>query len=175
MEVKNMKKMRAVMIVALAGLTGLLVGCGPVSSLNPLFTDGDLIFDPGLLGEWAERGPDHSRLRFEQAGPRVYRVTSMEPDAKGGPAAETSYEVHLVRLVNDSFLDVAPLQSTATGDSRPLGSWEPGTESGVLEIADGFYLELRVADPSDSHSQAEARLRRGHWIFKVEGNGTSLK
>jgi len=170
-----MKKMRAVMIVALAGLTGLLAGCGPVSSLYPLFTDSDLIFDPRLLGDWAEKGPDHGRLRFEQAGPKLYRVTNIEPDAKGGPATETSYEVHLVRLGDYRFLDVAPLQMTATGDSRQLGSWETGTQSGVMQIADGFYMELRAADPSDSHSQAEARLRRGHWIFKAEGNGTSLK
>ena len=38
-------------VVAIAGLL-LLGGCVP--SLQPLFTDRDLVFDPGLIGTWKD-------------------------------------------------------------------------------------------------------------------------
>src|SRR5262245_24508866 len=118
----------AILAIASAALTMLLVGCGPANSLNPLFTDKDLIFDPALVGEWTEKGPDHGTVRFEPCGPAVYRVTNIERDGNGGPATETHYEAHLVRLGGYRFLDVAPLQMTATKDSPSLSPWPAGTD-----------------------------------------------
>ena len=39
--------------------TLLLTGCVPVDSLNPLYTDKDIVFDESLLGTWV--GPDNGK------------------------------------------------------------------------------------------------------------------
>lgn len=169
-----MRKIKAVLIVGLAILVGLLVGCGPVSSLNPLFTDSDLDFDPALLGLWTEKGPDPASLRFEQAGPKVYRVTSTEWDGNDGLVNITAYEAHLVRLGGYRFLDVTPLQMTAT-DSRPVRSGVDDTQSRLVKICDALYVELQAAGSDESHWPAQVRLRRGHWIFRLETTGKTLK
>src|SRR5215471_21809556 len=92
-KIQTILKTRATLItVAIAALTALLVACGPASSLNPLFTDKDLIFDPALVGEWIEKGPDHGRLRFEQAGHTAYRAISIDHNGSQGGATETPYE-----------------------------------------------------------------------------------
>jgi hypothetical protein len=170
-----MRRTRALLIMILVLLPGLLVGCGPVNSLNPLFTDQNLIFDDALLGEWTERGPDRGSLRFEQAGPRTYRVTNVEPDGKGGPPRETTYEVHLVRLGAYRFLDVAPLEMTAASDTQALGPWPvPSEQTRLAPIADGFYVELTGVS-AGVNSAGQANLRRGHWIFRLDTSRRTLK
>jgi hypothetical protein len=166
------------MTTAVVALAALLAACGPASSLNPLFTDKDLIFDPALVGEWREKGPDHGRLRFEQAGPAVYRAISIEPQGSGGETTETPYEAHLARLGAYRFLDVCPLQLTAANDSQPLGPWPAGADAAVsrfLQIGDGFYMEVQGSGSSDSQSPGQANLRRGHWIFRLDNNGRTLR
>ena len=171
-----MRKTRTILITVLTALTGVLIGCGPVNSLNPLFTDGNSIFDRRLVGEWTEKGPDHATLRFEQAGPGVYHVTSIESEGKIGTATETPYEAHLVGLGAYRFLDVVPLQMTATGDTQALGPWAtPADQTRLLPIADGFYLELQGAGSFGSDSPGQASLRRGHWIFSLNTSGRTLK
>jgi len=179
-----MKKIRAilkrratVLTTAVVALAALLTACGPASSLNPLFADKDLIFDPSLVGEWVEKGPDHSRLRFEQAGPTAYRAISIDPHASGDTTSETPYEAHLVRLGAYRFLDVSPLQLTAANDSQPLGPWPASADpagSRFLQVGDGFYIELQGSGSSDSQTPGQANLRRGHWIFRLDKNGRSL-
>src|SRR5215470_2026032 len=124
----TLKARATLMTTAVVALAVLLAACGPASSLNPLFADKDLIFDPALVGEWSEKGPDHGRLRFEQAGPTFYRATSIEPQGSGGETTETPYEAHLVRLGNYRFLDVSPIQLTTASDSQPLGPWPAGAD-----------------------------------------------
>ncbi|HET8891602.1 MAG TPA: hypothetical protein VFQ41_22065, partial [Candidatus Angelobacter sp.] len=43
-----MNKKHLVLLALLACLTG----CVPVDSINPLYTDKDVVFDESLLGEW---------------------------------------------------------------------------------------------------------------------------
>src|SRR5262245_19049840 len=177
-KIRAILKTRATLVTTtMVALAALLATCGPASSLNPLFTDKDLIFDPALVGEWSEKGPDHGRLRFEQAGPAVYRAISIEPQGSGGGTTETPYEAHLVRLGAYRFLDVSPLQLTAANDSQPLGPWSAGSDpagSRFLQVGDGFYLEIQGSGSSDSEPPGQANLRRGHWIFRLDKNGRTL-
>lgn len=172
-----MRKTRGTLAIAVAALTALLMACGPASSLNPLFTENDLIFDHALVGEWIEKGQEHAGLRFEKAGPMVYRVTNIEPARDGGEATETKYEAHLVRLGAYRFLDVAPLQMGTTTDSESLGpvpaSKDPA-EPRLLRIGEGFYMELQGSRQDDSNYPARANLRRGHWIFRLENSRRTL-
>ena len=171
-------KARATLMTTAVALAVLLAACGPASSLNPLFADKDLVFDPTLVGEWTEKGPDHSRLRFEQVGPTAYRAISIDPHGSGCAATETPFEAHLVRLGAYRFLDVSPLQLTAANDSLPLGPWPAGgadpAQSRFLQAGDGFYMELQGSGSSDSQTPGQANFRRGHWIFRLDKSGRTL-
>jgi hypothetical protein len=177
-----MRKIRAIsktratlMTIVVVALAALLAACGPASSLNPLFSDKDLVFDPALLGEWIEKGPDHSRLRFEETGPTAYRATSIDAHGIGGTTTETPYEAHLVRLGAYRFLDVSPIQLTTGKDSQPLGPWPASTDpaqSRFLQVGDGFYLELQGAGSNDPQGPGQANIRRGHWVFRLDNNGS---
>ncbi len=49
------KAVAALAVPALIGLSLLgmgPVGCSPVSSLEPIYTEKDLVFDPAALGVW---------------------------------------------------------------------------------------------------------------------------
>mgnify|MGYP006270942523 FL=1 len=86
-------------LVALVALVVLLSACVP--SLNPLYTDEDLIFNPELLGTWGE--PDEKESwTFEQKGEKEYKLT--HSDKQG----EATFSVHLLKIGNTTFLDIYP-------------------------------------------------------------------
>jgi hypothetical protein len=83
------------------GLAGLmLAGC--VQSLNPLYTEGDLVFEPKLVGVWAEDADAKERWTFEQSGEKAYKVTYETEEKRG------VFEVHLLRLGEQLYLDFYP-------------------------------------------------------------------
>jgi hypothetical protein len=176
-----MKKILAAIVVV---LVGLLTACGPVSSLNPLFTSQDVVFDPGLLGDWTQDGPDNFTLRFEKDGSNGYRVIDTEFDGDGSPK-QTEYRAHLVDLNGHRFLDVLPAQvaaqsasyqmSLASTEQVPRDSRQAGSAKGsqLLRLGDGFYAEV-TPGPSATASAANLNLRQAHWIFKVQSDGGTL-
>lgn len=89
--------MKAFKVLAVALLTSLFPGC--VSSVNPLFTENDLIFNQQLLGDWSD---GETKLTFTREGENAYiLITSNEGD-------EIGYETHLVKLDHNTFLDIYP-------------------------------------------------------------------
>ncbi|HSP83411.1 MAG TPA: hypothetical protein VLN72_06740 [Gillisia sp.] len=88
-------KALTVLMVALLALT--LAGC--ISSVNPLFTESELVFDTDLLGDWSD---GESQISFTREGENAYiLITSDEGD-------EIGYKTHLVKLDNNTFLDIYP-------------------------------------------------------------------
>lgn len=93
----------------LAALTGLvaLAGCWSPPSLQPLYTDNDVVFEPGLVGTWRGGGLNEDGevsneglvLVLEPQGESVYLGTFGE-----GETAE-KFQAHLVRLGPYHFLD----------------------------------------------------------------------
>jgi hypothetical protein len=87
-----------------ARLSGVLLLCviiaGCVPSLNPIYTDKDLIFDPALVGTW---GSDDAREKwvFEKSGSTSYKLK--QTDAEGMTA---EFDARLVRLGDYKFLDL---------------------------------------------------------------------
>ncbi len=74
----------------------LMAGCVP--SLQPLYTEKDLVFEPALLGAWV--GKDGKGVwTFEKAEDKAYKLTYSEGHEP------TEFEAHLVRLGNSLFLD----------------------------------------------------------------------
>lgn len=83
----------------------LLSACLP--SLNPFYTERELRFEPGLLGEWHQKnvsdGPEF--WEFEKTGDQNYKLTVTEKDNKDG-----QFNAHLFQLGDKLFLDIIPAE-----------------------------------------------------------------
>lgn len=92
-------------MLALAAALALLSAC-TVPSVNPLYTDNDLVFDPHLSGVWADEHatePADEKWVFEKDTDNSYKLTITEgPDKKG------QFETHLIKLKDYFFLDLKP-------------------------------------------------------------------
>jgi hypothetical protein len=101
---------RYVFSIATIALVLLLTGCGPSSSLFPLFVKGDAGFDERLLGDWRMQndasftpGAKSERMVFRKsADSEEYEVTLFDFDEKGVNPALTA---HIVRLGSFTFID----------------------------------------------------------------------
>lgn len=94
-----MKKRHSI-VVATTAL--LLSACIP--SVNPFYTDRDVVFDARLLGEWQEKESDQPEVwSFEQAEDKAYKLTTTDKEGKQG-----EFKVHLFKLKRDYFLDLVP-------------------------------------------------------------------
>ena len=93
-----MNKRNAIVIAAAALL---LPACIP--SINPFYTDKDVVFEGKLLGEWQEKEKsDEPQIwNFEEGKDKAYKLTVTE---KGGKQSE--FEAHLFKLKQDYFLDI---------------------------------------------------------------------
>ena len=75
-------KTRTLIAIAIAGV--LLSACIP--SVNPFYTDKDLIFDPRLLGEWQVKDSSNEPQlwKFEKGDDKTYKLSVTEKDSKRG-------------------------------------------------------------------------------------------
>ena len=97
-----MKKiLLALVLFALCGL----IGCIP-TSLNPLYTAKDLVFDPALIGVWSDKDDSKETWAFQKAGDTDYKLICTENDGKTG-----HFEAHLLKLGDTQFLDLFPDES----------------------------------------------------------------
>lgn len=87
--------------VGLAALL-LLAGCLP-TSLNPLYTDKDIVFDPALVGTWAGENSPEETWTFRADGEKKYKLVLKDEEGKSG-----EFEVHLLKLGGQQFLDLFP-------------------------------------------------------------------
>lgn len=80
----------------------LLAGCVP--SLHPLYTPKDVVYDPKLVGVWADQNsPDSGKWEFRPAEPNSYTMIYTDKDKKTG-----SFNAHLAKINGVLFLDVFP-------------------------------------------------------------------
>jgi hypothetical protein len=89
-------------LFAIAAVAILLAACIP--SVNPFYTDKDVVLDPHLVGEWQEKGKTNEPevWKFEQSTNKTYQLTVM----KGGTTGE--FDAHLFKLKGEQFLDLIP-------------------------------------------------------------------
>ena len=90
--------------VALAALCGM-AGCLP-TSINPLYTDKDLAFDPALAGVWSDKDDSKETWTFEKTGEKSYKFVYTESDGKAG-----QFEARLLKIGDTRFLDFFPDES----------------------------------------------------------------
>ena len=163
-------------------LLACLTGCVPVDSLNPLYTDKDLVFDEALVGSWV--GPDKGEegglefLARDQDGERSYLLVMTAKDKDSNAFKKIVYHARLVKLNEHLFLDVVQEtfepQSTTYSLQVKSGKSGTGIEPSLLKLGEGAYLEFSSGDP-EAEGKIGARLRRAHWIVKVARKDKELQ
>ena len=95
-------------------LMTLLAGC-VVTSVYPFYTAKDVVFDPALVGAWAEAGSTNAandHWRFARLNEQAYGLTTVENNKTNG------YAAHRFRLKQHFFLDLCP--TNRVEDALPL-------------------------------------------------------
>ena len=92
--------MQKIISSATLGLAVFLAGCVP--SLNPLYTEKDLVFEPALLGVWSEKEDSTDGWTFRKKDDKSYQLLIQEGE-KSSP-----FIAHLVQLGKYRFLDLYP-------------------------------------------------------------------
>lgn len=158
-------------ILCLLAVLACLTGCVPVDSLNPLYTDGDLISDDALVGRWMPI--DHSQepivFQFEKSqGPSyILQVSTKNKSDK------LFYVVRLVGIGKNRFLDVSPtgeMNISILQNPRQALQLMSGKnlERPLFHLGLGTYFELA------GNTQNEANVKTAHWLFKFHLEGKKL-
>lgn len=153
----------------------LLVGCAPISILNPLYTSKDIVFDEHLLGNYVgEKESDSGNgLTIDKSGENGYQITLMDSGKK------TLFDAYLVNLVGHRFLDVSPSEYVASPGSyrihfdRSKTSLKPNPALVLLES--GAYLELTPGATDAKSAEVNMRVRIAHMFFRVSNDDKSLR
>ena len=90
-------KTKSLAVFALVSL--FLVGCVP--SLHPLYTENELVFEPSLLGIWAEEDSGIS-YEFIKNGSSSYTMIYTED------SIPSDFNAHLLKLGDNLFLNLQP-------------------------------------------------------------------
>src|SRR5688572_8983667 len=115
-------------LLLLTGMITLLLSMsGCLSTLYPLFTEKDLVYDARLIGEWKEKGDEESMLiekasrqdiahlpALQQLVDKAYIVslkskeTGVNPTGSNSQQVEQKFIAFLTRLGTDLYLDFFP-------------------------------------------------------------------
>ena len=112
------------------GLALLLAGCVP--SVNPLYTEKDLVFDPALVGVWSEEN-EKEAWAFAEAGGKKYFLKHTDSDGRTG-----EFDAHLLKLGQELFLD---LYALGLGGN---GGWEINQLARCALVIRPGHLFLKV-------------------------------
>lgn len=139
-------------ILTTAGLALVLVTGCIVTSVNPLYTEKDLVFDPALVGAWAEADGKNT-WAFEKAGEKKYKLLHTDENGRTG-----EFEAHLLKLGKYQFLD---LHLVDPGEKE---EWQINELAAVAMIMRPGHLFLKV-----SQVQPTLQLSALHedWLNKL--------
>jgi hypothetical protein len=108
-----------------------MTGCGPVLSVHPLYTQESLAGDLPLEGTWSENDPDSRQLWQVRKAGDGYDVACI--DTAKTPEMQ-NFRVHLLRLNQYRFLDIAPASAPDLAISGHLFA-KVWMEGGELRVA----------------------------------------
>lgn len=92
--------MRHTILMAVLGILILCSGC--IRSLQPFYTEQDLLFEQNLIGQWAEDG-DKEIWAFSKKGMNSYTLVFTDDEGRKG-----QFVAHLVKIKGKRFLDIFP-------------------------------------------------------------------
>ena len=88
----------------------LMIAClfvwaaGCVSTLNPLYTERDLIFDPAIMGTWTDEDSKET-WAFSYSNEKEYRLVYTDEEGRQG-----EFKARLLRFEGNTFLDISPVR-----------------------------------------------------------------
>ena len=106
------------LLLPLLAIVAFLAACVP--SVNPFYTDKDVVTDARLAGTWVEDEDKDSSAswKFETATNNSYAVALTEDKGKTG-----KFEGHLFKLSAEFFLDLTPTECEyATNQAGTVGT-----------------------------------------------------
>ncbi len=150
--------MRSVKTVLSLVLTSLLAGCIPVGTIHPLFTEKEVVFDPGILGTWNSQDDEDGHWTVSQAGNQAYQFTFTAATED----SSLTYDVRLVRLRNLLFVDGLLREVRDKGEDGLAIGTVPAHIFGRIYI-EGDNLRLAMLDDEWlKKAIAENRVKIGH-------------
>src|SRR5436190_18600561 len=94
-------KVRTLTVLVTAVL--LLTSCIP--SINPFYTEKDVVWDARLLGEWtSDKADDTDIWKFETGPGKAYKLSVRDKGKEG------AFDAHLFRIEDGTFLDLIPAE-----------------------------------------------------------------
>lgn len=100
-------------------LTGILAGCVPVLSLNPLYDNQHLVFEEKIVGTFVDANDSNVTWGFARSNePNTYQLTFSSIEDQN--LLKGLFTVHLVKLNECLFLDVFPKEAP-WGDDKETG------------------------------------------------------
>jgi len=95
-------KMRTIVPMIL-GLAVVVSGCW-VRSLNPIYTEKDVTFDPKLVGTWvvADDDGEEETMVFRRSGENAYELVYVSRGKAG------TFDAKLVKIDDTLFVDISP-------------------------------------------------------------------
>ncbi len=108
-------------IVVIAAVALLLAACIP--SINPFYTDKDVVFETHLIGTWQEKEKADEPVvwKFEEGKDKAYELTVTEKEGKQG-----KFEAHLFKLKQEFFLDIIATEIGTNVSDTVTASLIPG-------------------------------------------------
>jgi hypothetical protein len=125
--------MKKLNLFVFAGAAVLLSACIP--SVNPFYTEKDVIFDSRLIGEWKASDADKEGWRFEDAGNKKYKFIVTESNGKQG-----EFDAQLFKLKDNLFLDITPAKLELKDDQAEM--------VGIALIPGHLLVRVREIEPT---------------------------
>jgi len=129
--------MRLLRILTAVAFAAMLSGCW-VLSIEPLYTEDDLIFEPSLLGVWG--GGDNSddeTWTFTSQDSNAYLLVTTEAGEH-----DARFDAHLLRLNGRLYMDLLPQEPDAVNEFQ-LGHLIPGHSFWTVSLArDSVVLDV---------------------------------
>jgi hypothetical protein len=91
--------MKPYTIISLAAAAVVFAGC-VVTAVSPFYTQTDLVYEPGLAGNWIQAKGGSEVWRFEHSDAKAYRFTRIEA------RKATVMDAHTFKLEGQLFLDI---------------------------------------------------------------------
>ena len=125
------------MLVRLLTVLPALALSACVLSLEPLYGDADLTFDPALVGTWKPVDePESWKCRKSEDG--AYRVVYTDERGRKG-----EFSVHLLSIDGKRFLDLFPVETATTRNPFYSDHWIPAhTFARVLSMTPALKLAI---------------------------------
>jgi hypothetical protein len=154
--------------------------CAPVDSLNPLYTEKDVVQDAALVGDWISTDPSET----DKDGMKIIQMRYVDDRADENidgyeiTLGGATFRARLVEIQGHRFLDLVPQEWGARYETYTLhlSQSKNGTviEPHLLKLGMAAYMEFG-ASGKNSDGQVQANLRPAHWFFKVTLDGKKLQ